>query len=112
MTTRHRPQPPAHARQLAAVAGLLTGRHVTIRHTRIGGTPVLTITGPAGSPNPATISIDPDPASPGSPVECTCIWTPGPGTTPDAIAGTIIAVLDAVRPRTATHPPGTGDPAR
>jgi hypothetical protein len=35
---------------------------------------------------------------PGRLLECTCIWTTAPGTTPGTIADTIVAVLNAVRP--------------
>jgi len=106
MTTRPAPPPPsAQARHLADVAAVLAGHRLTIRRTRIGGTPVLTIEDHATGGAPATISVDPDTASPGPSLECTCIWTPAPGTTPGAVAGTILAVLDAIRP-------GTGDTRR
>jgi hypothetical protein len=40
-----------------------------------------------------------DPAGrPGAGIDCACTWTPAPGTTPEAAADAIIAVLDAIRP--------------
>jgi hypothetical protein len=84
--------------QLSAVAAGLSGHGISIRLTRLGDTPVLTIEEPAAGPDPTTVSVDPDPGDPGLPVECTCIWTPAPGATPQAIADTIITVLNAVRP--------------
>jgi hypothetical protein len=86
---------------LAAVAGHLSGRGVTSRLTRTAGTPVLSVTAPGRGPDPATITIHPDPyAAPGtSPqLDCTCTWTPASGTTPQATAAVITAVLNAVRP--------------
>ena len=43
------------------------------------------------------MSINPG-TSPGAPAECTCIWTPGPGASPEATADTIAAVLATIRP--------------
>ena len=62
----------------------------------IGGIPVLTAEEPTFGPDPATVSINPG-TSPGAPAECTCIWTPGPGASPEATADTIAAVLAAIR---------------
>ena len=109
MTTGHRPRPaPRHqaSQQLSAVADGLAGHRITIRHASIGDMPVLTIEEPAAGPNPTTVSIDPDLSTPGQPLECTCIWTPAPGATPEAIASTIVAVLNAVRPLAAARHPG------
>jgi hypothetical protein len=59
---------------------------------------VLTAQGSAPGHEPVTVSVDPDTTQPGLPLECTCIWTTAPGTTPGTIADTIVAVLNAVRP--------------
>jgi hypothetical protein len=113
MTTRPTPQPPppsqvSHARQhLAAIAATLTGHGIAARLTRLGGIPVLTIDQPGPGPDRATVSIDPAPGT-GQQYDCTCIWTPAPGSTPQATAGTIITVLDAItRPGA---PPGQDTP--
>jgi hypothetical protein len=110
-----RPDPPASPgtqavfQHLAAIAVSLSGHGVTSRLTRVGGTPVLTIEGPGGEEDCATIAIDPDTyAGPRLRLECTCIWTPAPGASPQAIADTITAVLEALRPdpeRPWTRPP-------
>jgi hypothetical protein len=71
--------------------------------------PVLTIEEPTGGPDPTTVSINPDLSGPGLPLECTFLWTPAPGMPPEAIADTIIAVLNAVRPLAAAHGPGGAD---
>src|SRR6266404_4468945 len=93
------------AQHLAAIAAGLSGRAITSRLTRIGGTPVLTIDDPAAGPDYATITVDPGPGLGAGPqLDCTCIWTPAPGTTPQATAATIVTVLNAIRP--------TPDPGR
>jgi hypothetical protein len=111
MITEPGPQPASrdqasHARQhLAAIAASLTGHGIPSRLTRLGGVPVLTIDQPGGGPDRATVSIDPGPGvGPGQQFDCTCIWTPAPGATPQATAGTIITVLDAIG--RAAGPPG------
>lgn len=68
----------------------MSGHGIPARLTRLGGIPVLTAGQPGDS---AAVSIDP---GPGPQVDCTCIWTPAPGATPQATASTIIAVLAAV----------------
>jgi hypothetical protein len=93
---------------LAAIAARLTARGITSRLTRLGGTPVLTIDQPGPGPYPVTVTVDPDPGTgSGLPVDCTCLWTPAPGTTPEATADTIITVLNALRP--ATTPVSEGE---
>jgi len=67
------------------------------RLTRDGGVSTLTIEEPCGAPNPTTIVIDPG-DGPGFWIDCTCVWTPPAGTTPEAAAVTILAVLNAIRP--------------
>lgn len=99
MTTGQIQQPvsPDQAGQhLTTVAAGFADSGISTRLTRIGDMPVLTIEEPASGPNPITISIDPDLSNPGMSVECTCIWTPALGTAPEAIAGTIMAVLNAI----------------
>ncbi len=112
MTTGPLPQPasPDQARQhLAAVAAGFTGHGISARLYRIGDVPVLTIEDPAGGPEPTTISISPDLSAPGLPFEFTCLWTPAPGATPQAITGTIIAVQNTVRPLATAHHPRDQD---
>ena len=109
MTTGHLPQSASHhqaCRYLAAVAAGFTGHGIATRLSRIGDVPVLTIQEPTGGPDPTTVSINPDLNGPGLPLECTFLWTPTPGMPPEAIADTIIAVLNAVRPLAAAHRPG------
>jgi hypothetical protein len=93
------PRDPASftSEHLAAIAARLCERGITSRLTRLGGTPVLTIDEPAGGPDFATVTIDPD-ASSGSGLrfDCTCIWTPDSEATPKATADTIVIVLNAV----------------
>jgi hypothetical protein len=110
MTTtprQHQPGPPSAARQhLAAIAASLTSRGLDSHVSDLGGTPVLTIGQPAEGTDPAVVAIDPDPgAGPGLRLECTCTWTPAPGDTPDATAGTVLAVLAALRPAPAASRP-------
>ena len=110
VTTGHLPQPASRDqadRHLAAVAAGFTGHGISPRLSRIGDVPVLTIEEPTGGPDPTTVSINPDLSDPGLPLECTFLWTPPPGVPPKAIADTIIAVLNAVRPLAAAH--GSGD---
>lgn len=100
------PAPRTHADQhLARVAAAVTSHGITTRLHRIGDVPVLTIEEPTGGPDPTTISITPDITDPALPLECTCLWTPAPDATPQAIADAIIAVLNAVRPLTAAYRP-------
>jgi hypothetical protein len=112
MTTGHIPQSASRNqadRHLAAVAAGFTGHGIATHLSRIGDVPVLTIEEPTGGPNPTAISINPDLSAPGLPLECTVLWTPAPGMPPEAIADTIIAVLNAVRPPAAAHRPGDQD---
>ena len=114
MTTSHghRPAPRHQASQhLTAVADGLADRSVSIRLTHLGDTPVLTIEDSAAGQDPVTVSVDPDTSQPGLPLECTCIWTAAPGTSPEALAGTITAVLDAVRPFAAASHAGKETPS-
>jgi hypothetical protein len=98
------PAPPHQASQhLTAVAAGFAAHGISTRLTRVGDVPVLTIEEPTDGPNPTTISIDPDLGTPGLSLDCTCIWTPAPGASPQAIADTIIAVLNAVRPLAAAR---------
>jgi hypothetical protein len=93
--------PPQAGQHLTAIAARLAARGVASRLTLLGGTPVLTIDRPGAGPDPVTVTVDPGTSNgSGLPVECTCLWTPIPGTTPEATADTIVTVLDAIRPRT------------
>src|SRR5712691_8939825 len=105
MTTRPgqhpRPAPRDHdhdpaGRYLAAIAARLTAGGTGCRLTRDGGVPALEIEEPGGAPDPVTVVIGPG-VGPGFWIDCTCIWTPAAGITPEAAAGTVLAVLDAVR---------------
>jgi hypothetical protein len=100
--TTGRPTQPASRdqadRHLAAVAADLAGRGIATYLSRIGDVPVLTVEEPTGGPDSTTISVNPDLSDPGLPLECTFLWTPAPGVSPEAIADTIIAVLNVVRP--------------
>ena len=102
------PAPPHQASQhLTAVAAGFAGVGISTRLTRLGGIPVLTIEEPTGGPDPTTITIDPDLSTPGLSLDCTCLWTPAPGATPQAIADTVTAILNAIRPLATTpHPAG------
>ncbi len=99
--------PASLARQhLSAIAASLAGRGVTSRLTLLGGTPVLTAAEPAGGPDSPTVAVDPDTSGgPGLRFDCTCIWTPAPGSTATATADTILTVLNAVRPVRQGHEP-------
>lgn len=109
MTTGHIPQSASRNqadRHLAAVAAGFTGHGIATHLSRIGDVPILSIEEPTGGPDPTTISINPDLSAPDQALECTFLWTPIPCTPPEAIADTIIAVLNAVRPLAAAHRPG------
>jgi hypothetical protein len=111
MTTtlsRDQPGPPSSARQhLAAIAASLTSRGLDSHVSDLCGVPVLTVGQPATGTDPATVAIDPDlGCGPDLRLECTCTWTPAPGDTPDATAGTVLAVLAALRPASAASRPG------
>ena len=109
MTSAYLPQaatPEQAAPQLAAVADSVTGHRISTRLSRIGNVPVLTIEEPADGPDPTTVSIHPDPSTPGLPLECTCLWTLAPDVTPEAIGQALIAILNAIRPIAAQPNPG------
>lgn len=98
------PSPAVAARHLAAVAAELAGHGIASRITRPAGTPVLT-TEPATGSGTATVAIDPDMhAGPSLRLDCTCVWTPAPGATPQATAAVIAAVLNAVSPASPGRP--------
>ena len=113
MTTGRLSQPASRdqADRLAAVAAGFTGHGISARLSRIGDVPVLTIEEATSGPDPTTISINPDLSDPGLPLECTVLWRPPPSVPPEAIADTIIGVLNAIRPLAAAHCPGDGDTA-
>ena len=112
MITGHQPRPASNDQanqHLAAVAADLAGHGISPYLSNIGGVAVLTIEEPTGGPDPTTVSINPDISDPGQPLECTILWTPPPGVPPEAIADTIIAVLNAVRPLAAARGSGEED---
>jgi hypothetical protein len=99
MTTRPALAPAAAEQHLAAIAASLDARGLPSRLTRPGGTPVLTVEIPGGGPDPDAVAIHPDPYAPPGPAlqfDCTCIWTPAPGASPQATADVITAVLAAL----------------
>jgi hypothetical protein len=98
---------------LDAVAAALARHGIGCRITRPAGTtPVLTTAPPAG-PGGATVAIDPDPhAGPEPRLDCTCVWTPPPGTAPEATAAAIAAVLHAAAPPPHRPQPPTVGAAR
>jgi hypothetical protein len=107
--------PVAVARHLEAIAAALAGSGIGCRVTSPAGTPVLTTNSPAG-PDAATVAIDPDMhTEPDLRFDCTCVWTPAPGTTPQTTAAVITAVLNATRIGSAgldRHRPAPADAAR
>ena len=106
---RQRPPRDQASQHLTAIAARLTARGITSRLARLGGTPVLTIDQLASGPYPVTVTVDPDTGTgSGLPVDCTCLWTPAPGTTPEAPADTIVTVLSALRPAIDGAEPGEG----
>jgi hypothetical protein len=89
--------PAAVARHLDAIAAALANCGIGCRIAQPGGTPVLT-TGPPTEPNTATVAIDPDMhAGPDLRLDCTCVWVPPLGNTPQTTANLIAAVLNAIR---------------
>jgi hypothetical protein len=87
----------AVARHLDAIATALADSGIGCRVTSPAGTPVLT-TGPPTGPDAATVAIDPDMhAGLDLRFDCTCVWTPALGTTPQATAAVITAVLNGTR---------------
>jgi TrwC relaxase len=110
--TGHQPLPAASDqadRRLAAVAAGVTGHGLSPRLARIGDVPVLTIEESTGGPDPTSVSINPDLSVPGLSLECTFLWTLPSDVPSEAIADTIIAVLNAVRPLAVPHRPGDRD---
>ena len=87
----------AAAPYLDAVAAALAQHGVGCRITRPAGTTPVLVTWPPAGPGGATIAIDPDPwAERELLLDCTCAWTPSPGTLPEVTAATMAAVLHAV----------------
>jgi len=92
--------PTAVARHLDAVVAALATQGTPGQVTDVAGTPVLT-TGPGQGPNAATAAIDPSGcAGLGLRLDCTCVWTPPPGTTAEDTA----AVLAAASPTAPGQP--------
>lgn len=99
-TGNQSPRDVQASQHLSAIAARLTDHGIASRLGRVGSTPVLTIEELAAGPNPPSVSVDPDPyAESGSELslDCTCLWTPAPGTTPEATADTIMIILKAIR---------------
>jgi hypothetical protein len=105
--------PAAVAQHLDAIAAALANCGIGCRIAQPGGTPVFT-TGPPTEPNIATVAIDPDMhAGPDLRLDCTCVWAPPLGTTPQATATVIAAVLNATRFGSVDHrQPVLADAAR
>jgi hypothetical protein len=99
-TGNQSPRDVQASQHLSAIAARLTDHGIASRLSVLGSTPVLTIEEPAAGPNPPTVSVDPDPYADDGPdlsLDCTCLWTPAPGTTPEATADTIMIVLKVIR---------------
>lgn len=104
--------PAAVAQHLDDVAVALVSSGVSCQVTYTAGAPVL-VTGPPAGPNAVSVAIDPDMhAEPGMQLDCTCVWTPAQGTTPQATAATIAAVLRAVDGSQIRCRPDAADAAR
>jgi hypothetical protein len=102
----------AIGQHLNDIAVALAGYGVGCQVTYPAGTPVLT-TGPPAGPNAVTVAIDPDMhAAPGLRLDCICVWTPAQGTSPQATAATIAAVLRAADGARFRCQPPVGDAAR
>jgi hypothetical protein len=98
---------------LDAVASALTRYGVGCRITRSAATAPVLVTAPPAGPGGATVAIDPDPwASHDLRLDCTCVWTPPPGTAPEATAAAIAAVLTASALPWPTRPPPAADATR
>lgn len=98
---------------LDAVAAALARYGVGCRITRPAGIASVLVTGPPAGPGGATAAIDPDPqADRDLRLDCTCVWTPPPGSTPEATAATIAAVLRAAALPWPLCPPPAVDSAR
>jgi len=98
---------------LDAVAAALARHGVGCRITHLAETTPVLVTGSPARPGGATIAIDPDPwAVPELRLDCTCVWTPPPGTTPEATAATMFAVLHAAVLPWPRLPPPAADAAR
>lgn len=101
--TLDRTVPEQAGQYLAVIAARLTAGGTTCRLT-LDGTLTLTAEEPAGAPNPLTVIIETG-NGPGFWIDCTCAWTPPAAATPDDVAGTILAVLDVIRPAAAPQEP-------
>lgn len=114
-TSRAASGPTAAGQHLAAIAASLSARGFTSHLTQTSGNPVLTVAAPGAGPDPDTVSLHPDPYADPGPApqfDCTCVWTPASGASPQATAATIAAVLTALRPGstgTAETPPGRAE---
>jgi hypothetical protein len=98
---------------LDAVAAALARYGVGCRITRSAETTPVLVTGPPAGPGGATVAIDPDPwASQDLRLDCTCVWTPPPGTAPEATAAAIAAVLTASALAWPGRPPPAVDATR
>jgi hypothetical protein len=96
MTTSPAAPGTAAGPHLDAVAAALARHGIGCRITRPAGTTPVLVTGPPAGPVGATVAIDPDPrAGQNLRLDCTCVWTPPPGTTAESTAATMAAVLHA-----------------
>ena len=96
LATLDRTVPEQAGQYLTVIAARLTAGAIPCRLTR-DGTLTLTAQEPIGAPNPLTLVIETG-NGPGFWIDCTCAWTPPAAATPDDVAGTILAVLNAIRP--------------
>jgi hypothetical protein len=96
MTTSTAAPPTTAGPHLDAVASALARHGIGCCITRPAGTTPVLVTEPPAGPDGATVAIDPDPrAGRDLRLDCTCVWTPPPGTTPESTAATMAAVLHA-----------------
>jgi hypothetical protein len=112
MTTS--PTAPADAGpHLDAIAAALARYGVGCRITRPAAAAPVLVTAPPAGPGGATVAIDPDPwADQDLRLDCTCVWTPPPGTAPEATAAAIAAVLAGSALTWPGRPPRVADATR
>jgi hypothetical protein len=109
LATLDRTVPEQAGQYLAVIAARLIAGGITCRLPR-DGTGTLTAEEPGGAPNPVTVVIETG-NGPGFWIDCTCTWTPPAATTPDDVAGTVLAVLDVIRPASPAKVPPDGTAA-
>jgi hypothetical protein len=113
MTTSPAAPGDAAGPHLDAVAAALARYGVGCCISRPAGTTPVLVTGPPVDRGGATVAVDPGPqAGRDLLLDCTCVWTPPPGTTPEATAATMAAVLRAAALSWPRCQPSAADAAR